>query len=97
MGQDLMPVKKDPRDFRQRAAKPPNPRGRFQYVITLTISFENQNFESVSTSMVVLSKSPETFPAVEDTQSYTNYTKCIDVALGNLIGSQAVVIDHLPK
>ena len=75
----------------------PSPLGARKYQVSLTISFQDQNFNSISTSMIVLSKSSDPFPTVEDNQSYTNYSKCIDTALGTMIGAHAVVIDRIQK
>jgi hypothetical protein len=94
MKRDLMSAATVPQKY---ASTLPSVLERFNYVITLTISFQDQNLETVATSMVVLSKSSEPFPAVEDKQPYADYTKCVDVALGNLIGAHEVVVDHFSK
>ena len=79
------------------AARSPNIIGRFNYFITLTISFQDENFETISYSMAIQSKTTEPYPSMENKQPYTNYTKCVDAALGNFIGAHQVVIEHMPK
>ena len=83
--------------LQKRGFRPRNPLDVFDYAISLTISFPDQNFESVSASLVVLSKSSEPFPQVESKQAYTNFTQCVDLALGNLVGAYSMVIEYLPK
>jgi hypothetical protein len=67
------------------------------YVITLTVAFEGENFDTISTSITVQSKLSEIFPHVDQKQPYTNYVESINSALGAFFGVQAAVVARAYK
>ncbi len=68
-----------------------------RYLITMTISLEGQDLGTVAASMLVRTKPPQEFPTFEAKEPYTNYVKCVDTALGTLMGAQPVVVEHAKK